>query len=370
MDYQHVNEGDASDDNFLHPEFPNATSFSQEILRSIVTSFDQVPHHHVGGPICFREVQLLDLSDTAQFHDSGASSFPHQILKSIVTSLDVPFVDTPCFHAAHLLDSSTESEVETASVDTVETQSVDMDEETPPLSVSTAGPIPILGSKNPPGVSASVSFSGAAPKSKRSFPEHSISKFKNNEVKDFRAYVLSRYSVKLIESIKLCSADAQCEKHCSKIFQSYLDMIAHYQENKLMSSVFDRNYRCPVHECPLHVIGTKNRADLRHHVHYEHITNGYVHQYFKQYDQNIKDILFVCSEPDCGKSFYRSDSLTRHLRLVHKEKKTKKKKRRRGTSWNSRDEEEYGDGDGDGEGEEAEEGEEQIRIPKRRRKRS
>ena len=153
---------------------------------------------------------------------------------------------------------------------------------------------------------------------RNAFPKHSISNLVEEPHLDFRALLQSQYSTKLTESLRLCASDIQCNGHCTRLFNNYIEMVDHYHENNIMHFILkERHYRCPVKECPLHLVGTKNRADLRHHVHYEHIALGYVHEYFQAYNQQIREILFVCTKPECNKCFYRSDTLTRHLKLVH-----------------------------------------------------
>ena len=77
----------------------------------------------------------------------------------------------------------------------------------------------------------------------------------------------------------------------------------------------------------MNMIGFDKRAELRHHVHSDHVTHGLVSIQYAKYSEEIKEFLFVCDEENCGKGFYRSDTLTRHIKLVHKREKhfTKRK---------------------------------------------
>ncbi|CAI5757353.1 unnamed protein product [Candida verbasci] len=137
---------------------------------------------------------------------------------------------------------------------------------------------------------------------------------------DLKKNLLKRYTKNTITQIKLCDSDLYCD-HCSIKFNDYLDLINHCNEFQLMNLLDKRWNKCPVKECPLHLIGSRKKADMRHHVHQHHVVMGLIPKKYKKYETDIKELLFVCDY--CSKGFYRSDSLTRHVKLVHEKKKEK-----------------------------------------------
>ncbi|RCK56597.1 hypothetical protein Cantr_05757 [Candida viswanathii] len=80
----------------------------------------------------------------------------------------------------------------------------------------------------------------------------------------------------------------------------------------------------------------RQRADLRHHVHSDHLTHGLVSAQYTKYSAEIQKYLFVCDDPSCGKGFYRSDTLNRHIKLVHKRTSSHIRKRRKVSNNKSR----------------------------------
>lgn len=141
--------------------------------------------------------------------------------------------------------------------------------------------------------------------------------------------LLARYSTRLLQRMRLSESDTKCRKHCEVDFTNYLELINHYEDNGLQMHLETRNFKCPVKECPMNIIGFDKRADLRHHVHSDHLTHGLVSAQYSKYSDEIKKYLFVCDEPSCGKGFYRSDTLTRHVKLVHKRTSNFTRRRRR-----------------------------------------
>ena len=139
--------------------------------------------------------------------------------------------------------------------------------------------------------------------------------------------LLSRFSSRLIQKLRLAESDMKCRKHCNTRFGNYLELIDHFEGHGLQRYLLSRTFICPVKECPMNMIGFDKRAELRHHVHSDHVTHGLVSIQYAKYSEEIKEFLFVCDEENCGKGFYRSDTLTRHIKLVHKREKhfTKRK---------------------------------------------
>ncbi|AOW26381.1 zinc finger protein RME1 [Candida albicans L26] len=141
--------------------------------------------------------------------------------------------------------------------------------------------------------------------------------------------LLSRFSSRLIQKLRLAESDMKCRKHCNTRFGNYLELIDHFEGHGLQRYLSSRTFICPVKECPMNMIGFDKRAELRHHVHSDHVTHGLVSIQYAKYSEEIKEFLFVCDEENCGKGFYRSDTLTRHIKLVHKREKHFTKRKRR-----------------------------------------
>ena len=129
--------------------------------------------------------------------------------------------------------------------------------------------------------------------------------------------------------MRLAESDMKCRKHCNTRFGNYLELIDHFEGHGLQRYLLSRTFICPVKECPMNMIGFDKRAELRHHVHSDHVTHGLVSIQYAKYSEEIKKFLFVCDEENCGKGFYRSDTLTRHIKLVHKREKHFTKRKRR-----------------------------------------
>ncbi|RLV96236.1 hypothetical protein JA1_000443 [Spathaspora sp. JA1] len=134
--------------------------------------------------------------------------------------------------------------------------------------------------------------------------------------KPIKPELLSKFTEEKIRQIKLAETDAKCRNHCNSGFANYMQLIDHLEEFKLSSFEY-RGFKCPVHECPMSEIGYDKKADLRHHVVIDHFKKGKVIDECGQYSNELKNIIYVCSDEHCGKGFYRRDSLTRHIKLVH-----------------------------------------------------
>ncbi|KAK6462375.1 hypothetical protein DFJ63DRAFT_153613 [Scheffersomyces coipomensis] len=138
--------------------------------------------------------------------------------------------------------------------------------------------------------------------------------------KNFKQLVYQLFSQEQIRDIKLIEPRLKCFKnHCHTQFTNYNDFINHcyFENNNNLNFVEFRNFKCPVHECPMNLIGYEKKANLRHHVVLEHFQRGKVVDACEPYCDALQEIIYVCDHHDCGKGFYRKDSLTRHLKLVH-----------------------------------------------------
>ncbi|CAX44986.1 conserved hypothetical protein [Candida dubliniensis CD36] len=151
----------------------------------------------------------------------------------------------------------------------------------------------------------------------------------NGHAEPMKRKLLSRFSSRLIQKLRLAESDMKCRKHCNTRFGNYLELIDHFEGHGLQRYLSSRTFICPVKECPMNMIGFDKRAELRHHVHSDHVTHGLVSIQYAKYSKEIKEFLFVCDEENCGKGFYRSDTLTRHIKLVHKREKHLTKRKRR-----------------------------------------
>ncbi|KAI5957558.1 RME1 [Candida theae] len=137
-----------------------------------------------------------------------------------------------------------------------------------------------------------------------------------SRLEDYKKAFFDQYTKSSICKIKMTESD---KKYLSKDESkgNYYTMINNLDIFTCTKFATTRKFKCPVKECPMHFLGIKKRAELKHHVHYEHLKNGFVKYSCHQYENEIKSILFICSREGCGKAFYRCDSLNRHLNLVH-----------------------------------------------------
>ena len=67
--------------------------------------------------------------------------------------------------------------------------------------------------------------------------------------------LLARYSTRLLQRMRLSESDTKCRKHCEVDFTNYLELINHYEDNGLQMHLETRNFKCPVKECPMNIIG-------------------------------------------------------------------------------------------------------------------
>lgn len=107
--------------------------------------------------------------------------------------------------------------------------------------------------------------------------------------------------------------------HCNDDFKSLLLLAEHFDKHKLTTA-----HKCPFDSCPFNLIGFSRKADLRRHCLTNHFEKGKLTQ---SINQNVKlvlnNLIYSCKMDNCGKNFYRKDSLQRHLKLVHENENSK-----------------------------------------------
>lgn len=134
----------------------------------------------------------------------------------------------------------------------------------------------------------------------------------------------SEFDRKSIEKHKIQNFDIHCS-YCSKKHRNYWDFILHLKSKNCKKGRCLREFQCIVTSCPFFIIGFQRKQCLRHHCHDSHFHNGRVTEACQQWKSKLEELSFMCS--DCGKSFFRRDSLSRHIRL-HSDPNSKKRKRR------------------------------------------
>ncbi|KAI5951831.1 RME1 [Candida jiufengensis] len=135
---------------------------------------------------------------------------------------------------------------------------------------------------------------------------------------NFKIELFLKFSESILKDTKVVESDLNGTLY-SQNAGNYYDLISSFNFAQGSKFLKKREHRCPVIECPINLIGVKKRTDLRHHIHHEHLDHNRVCQDLEsQYGNELRNELFVCEKPNCGKAFYRSDSLTRHSKLIHR----------------------------------------------------
>lgn len=114
--------------------------------------------------------------------------------------------------------------------------------------------------------------------------------------------------------------------HCQELFHETIDFANHLDYYGLYTYPF-----CPDPNCLFSRLGFLKKIDLKIHISNYHLSlynscknslekitykNNNFHP--KIFDELINN-LYVCNHSQCGRIFYRRDSLTRHIRALHKE---------------------------------------------------
>lgn len=119
------------------------------------------------------------------------------------------------------------------------------------------------------------------------------------------------HATKLPKSVSCC--------HCKEQFSTTLDYAAHLDAHSVAVQ-----HTCPVADCPFSYLGFSKKGDLRIHVFNAHFKKkkGLKHHRPDTEGDHLKselsNLLYICENHHCLRPFYRRDSLTRHMRLVHK----------------------------------------------------
>lgn len=178
-------------------------------------------------------------------------------------------------------------------------------------------------SQNTDGNSSDLSDTVSETETKLSTPESFSATIKQYELHDLK---LRSRRVLLVQQLELNYDHSMLADnhlvictHCNNRFDSILQLGHHFDKNKLVTP-----HKCPFDSCPYFFIGFARKAELRRHCLTKHFEKGKLTQ---SINQNIKQVLnnliYSCKIDNCGKNFYRKDSLQRHLKLVHENENSK-----------------------------------------------
>lgn len=147
---------------------------------------------------------------------------------------------------------------------------------------------PITSTKQPAVAKRNICF-------KPSFQDLLFKSFTNDQIKEFGTCRLH------------CT-------HCPEEFHEHIKFAAHLDAIKQ-----NRTFKCPLKSCPWSILGHIRKVDLRRHC-MVHFPKGKVGREIQtilaEERQNITELVFPC-HMNCGKYFYRKDSLKRHIKLLH-----------------------------------------------------
>mmetsp|Transcript_195 Transcript_195/g.174 ORF Transcript_195/g.174 Transcript_195/m.174 type:complete len:382 (-) Transcript_195:655-1800(-) len=181
----------------------------------------------------------------------------------------------------------------------------------------------VMYSQNTEGTSSDLSDTVSETETKLSTPESFSATIKQYELYDLK---LRSRRVLLVQQLELNYDHSMLANnhvvictHCNNRFDSILQLGHHFDKNKLVTP-----HKCPFDSCPYFFIGFARKAELRRHCLTKHFEKGKLTQ---SINQNIKQVLnnliYSCKIDNCGKNFYRKDSLQRHLKLVHENENSK-----------------------------------------------
>lgn len=110
----------------------------------------------------------------------------------------------------------------------------------------------------------------------------------------------------------------QCS-HCNRDFATIIDLAIHFDRCKITTA-----HKCPFEACPFQYVGFSRKADLRRHCLTKHFEKGKLNERINLDVKHIlKSLIYSCNYENCGKNFYRKDSLQRHMKLVHDNENSK-----------------------------------------------
>ncbi|CAI4038745.1 hypothetical protein SMKI_06G0920 [Saccharomyces mikatae IFO 1815] len=100
--------------------------------------------------------------------------------------------------------------------------------------------------------------------------------------------------------------------HCSEKFATLLEFAAHLDDFNL-----ERQYKCPIQQCPWKILGFQQATGLRRHCTSQH--RGELNMEMEK-SLNLKVEKYPglnCPFPICQKTFKRKDAYKRHVAMVH-----------------------------------------------------
>lgn len=160
-------------------------------------------------------------------------------------------------------------------------------------------------------------------------PVHTPSRLHVSIVSRYHKHVQEHGPVREQDEAYVC---VQCPKG-SPHFASLEEYARHLDTHGVLNENF-----CPDQSCPYHVCGFRIKAQLRRHVCMTHL---YEYQQSirdpfrnspnrdRELEQKCLEVVFVCSNEDCKRAFYRQDLMRRHERLLHKAPERKRRRVRK-----------------------------------------
>lgn len=120
--------------------------------------------------------------------------------------------------------------------------------------------------------------------------------------------------------------------HCDYTAPNILELAKHFDKFRI-----NAGHKCPFETCPFNFIGFTRKAELRRHCISSHFERGKLNESTNQSVKTVlSNLVYSCKFPNCGKNFYRKDSLQRHLKLVHENENSKFNKKLKKMSKNQK----------------------------------